>query len=357
MKSSNKALIIDLLKVVKSYLLNVSGTELISMDEKWHLAQYYCSLYQLDEVKFKDHLNMAKNLIVSNPHPTVYRTILMNLFKQSGSAQQDQGDDTNRISYLLETQSTALRHKAHAIHMKHRRKATIDSKLSEKFIKSIAFKNSADMNYLQSFMKSMLPKDLCVLALVLVPEEMDLYLIRLEKSIPPLLTKFKYNRKYTDEFKQIMIDNDKSMKQSDRNKFWTSRNALNKKLNTFMTELEENVFASKKAAFLGSYVDFDSEKMLGEFKEQFGLGSSSKMNNETDQLLKNVFLGVEFYTSEEIKSILRSIFGSKTDEKLIDSYLNYFVDVVKPTLTGAKRKHVCLLNDKVSFYLCVFISI
>jgi hypothetical protein len=328
-------------------MINSNGTELVSLEEKWQLAQYYISLYQLDEVKFKDYLGLAKSSIVSNPHPIAYRTILMSLFKQN-NATNAHNDDFKRISYLLETQSTALRHKAHAIHMKHRRKGTIDIKLSEKFVQSVAFKNSSDMNYLQSFMKNLLPKDLIVLALVLVPEEMDLYLIRLEKGMAPLLTKFKYNLKYTEEFKQIMIDNDKSMKQSDRNKFWTSRNALNKKLNSFMNELEENVFATKKALFLGSYVDFEIETMLSEFKEHFGLANSSRITTEADQSLRNVFLGIDFYSNDEIRSILKSVFGTKSDEKAIDGYLNYFVDVVKPILTGAKRKHVCLLNDKVN---------
>jgi hypothetical protein len=30
--------------------------------------------------------------------------------------------------------------------------------------------------------------------------------------------------------------------------------------------------------------------------------------------------------------------------------LAYFVNVIKPKVTGAKRKHVCLLNDKVWFF-------
>jgi hypothetical protein len=347
---------------------NTSGAELISAEEKWHLTQYYSALYQLDPVKFKDHLSIARQLIAPNPHPNIYRTVLMNLFKQTSSSSSSSGSQRNdsvevttrKIGYLLETQSTALRHKACQIHLRHRRKGTIEPKLFEHFIKSIAFKIQldGDSSYLQNFVKNLLPEDLCVLALVLVPDEMDLYLIRLEKNAPPLLTKFKYDQRFTDEFKQIMAENDKSMKQSDRNIFWTTRNFLNKKLSNFVNELEESVFANKKALLLGSYVDFDVEVMLDEFKKEFRLVSgaaagasvssaASRMNSESDQLLRNILLGVEFYSVDDLKGILRSVFGSKVSERSVEAYLAYFVNVIKPKVTGAKRKHVCLLNDKV----------
>ena len=350
-KGCHKSLIVELLRIVKNYLLTHGPNELVSLEERWHLAYYYCSLFELDEVKFKDYLTLARQLIVVNPHPIIYRAILMNLFRTQTkpNRQSSDEDETKKLSYLLETQSIALRHKAYAIHMKHRRKSSIDPSLSENFVNSISFKHSSDLNHIQSFMQRLLPKDLCVLALVLVPEEMDLYLVRLEKSVRPFISKFKYNRKYTDEFKQIMIENDKSMKQSDRNKFWNSRNSLNTRLSAFVNEIETSVFASKKALFMGSYVDFDTEAIIEEFRKKLGASVIMERGGENEQLVWSVLLGLEFYSSEDLRNILKTIFSG--NEKVVEIAFNFLNDVIKPRLEGAKRKHVCLLNDKVSALL------
>jgi hypothetical protein len=341
-KSAHKQLLIELLKYIKSYLLT-SSSELLSSHGKWHLADYYCCLYDLDEIKFKDYLKLALDLLVTNPHPTIYRRVLTNLFY---SVPNSESDDMKKIFYLLEHQSIALRHKSYAIHMKHRRKNTMNTILSAKFTEAIQFTPNLDPSSLKNMIENSLPKNLSILALILLPEKNDLYLVRLEKSCRPMLIKFSFHKRILDDFRWIMTENDKSMKCLDRNKFWSMRNQLNKKLAQFLTDLEVTVFGEKKYLMLGSYLDYDLDTLCEEFKNEFRLGIIN-LSAEKELLLKNLILGIEFYSSDDIKSTLKSIY----EKYYIDSYYYYFADKLKAKLLGAKRKHACLLLDKVSLFI------
>ena len=72
----------QILKWLKSVLLEFNELKMpSSMQEKWHLAEYYCSVFEYDEIMGQDHLKIANDFVKNNPHPTLYRRICFNLFK------------------------------------------------------------------------------------------------------------------------------------------------------------------------------------------------------------------------------------------------------------------------------------
>lgn len=326
----------EILKSMKRFVYYEAqrSDEVTSIREKWHLSDYYCCLFELDEAQFKDYLYLAYMYIKKNPPPTLYRRVCMNLFKV-------ENDQKKRIIHLLETQSIALRHKACSIQIKHKRKSNIDLKIFDTLIQSLSFSCSSNREYFSNFLQNILPDD-CVVVGLLLGDADDLYLIRIEKSLDPVLIKLKFNRKYLDEFKQLMVENDRSMKQSDRNKFWSSRNALNKKLNNYLDELESRVFSYYKSYLLGSYLNYDLENFINKFKEYFNIET---MSREKVNSLKMIFLGLEFFTNDELTSALKNEF-EKSDIRM-DDFILYLMTSVRPKLADAKRKHVCLLVDKV----------
>jgi hypothetical protein len=346
LSKSSKLQVLDLLKLIKSYLFitpgsssnaETSGGDLALFKEKWHLSEYYCCLFELDETNYREYIHHAFLYIKKNPAPSLYRRICMNLFRIESDARK-------RILYLLETQSIALRHKACSIQLKHKRKSTIDLKSFETLIQALSFANSFNREYLNNFLSKILPSD-CVVISLMLSEQDDLYLIRIEKACEPLLVRLKLSRSYVDEFKVIMVENDKSMKILDRNKFWSNRNALNKKLNKFLDDLENRVFAHHKSHLLGSFVELSLDAFVSKFKAHFGIESLSA---DKCEFLKTILLGLEFFSDEELLEAFRCESFEKTnDPKIINEYISYLVTHVKPKLSDAKRKHVCLLVDKV----------
>lgn len=324
--TKSKSQLTDLLKNLKSLLKQVN------LRENWNLAEYYCILFELDETN-SEYLSQSYSFIRKNPHPLLYRRILMNLFKSESVTRNEL---KNKCVFLLETQSIALRHKACSIQLKHKRKGTQDSKLIEMMLSNLAF-NTKD--YFDEFINKIIPENCVVISLVLNDKD-DLYLIRLESRKEPILVKLKYDKKFSEEFKTIMIENDCSMKQSDRNKFWSSRRSLNKKLNTFLEEFETSVFSFYKSLLLGSYVDINLEKLIDEFKSYFSLNTC--LTKTQENLLRLTYLGLEHYSDEDIANCLRIEF--KLDKVL--EFSEYLIKNVKPKLQASKRKHVCLLIDK-----------
>ena len=242
-----------------------------------------------------------------------------------------------KIMHLLETQSIALRHRACAIQIKQKRKSSIEQPLFEKLTSSLAFNGDLNTEYLNNFVNKILPNNTVVVALVL-NNMSDLYIVRLERGSEPFFYKLEYNTKYNEDFKQIMLENDLSMKQSDRTKYWSTRTDLNNRLNSYLKEFEANVFSYARALLLGSYVDYDFKL----FKKNLEIVS---LNETQESLLKIILLGLQIFTAEELCILLKKEFA----ENEVDKYMLYLRGL-KDGLTAAKRKHVCLLIDKVNFF-------
>lgn len=322
----NKTSVNDCIKNIKALLKKGS------IRENWNWAEYLCTMYELDQNN-SELLSQAYSYIQKYPQPLLYRKILMHLYK---SESVHKNELKEKCFYLLETQSIALRHKACSIQHKHKRKGTQDPKLIEVMLSNLSFNSG---NHLDEFIEKILP-DSCVVISLVLGESDDLYLARFEAKNSPVLIKLKYNKNLIDEFKTIMIENDRSMKQSDRNKFWSSRSALNKKLNSYLEEFESSVFSFYKSLLLGSFIDFNIEKIIDEFKKKFF--PNSKLNKNQENLLRLLILGLEQFTFEDTVNCLTIDFSSEP----INEFAEYFFINIRPRLQNAKRKHVCLLIDK-----------
>lgn len=324
--SKAKSSVNDCIKNIKALLKKGS------VRENWNWADYLCSMYELDGNN-SELLSQAYSYIRKYPQPLLYRKILMHLYESESITKNELKE---KCFYLLETQSIALRHKACSIQHKHKRKGTQDPKLIEMMLSNLSFNSG---NHLDEFIEKVLPENCVVISLVL-GESDDLYLCRFEAKNNPILIKLKYDKNLSDEFKTIMIENDRSMKQSDRNKFWSSRSALNKKLNSYLEEFESSVFKRYKSLLLGSYIDFNIEYIIEEFKKRFF--RNSKLNKNQEKMLKVVILGLEQFSIQDILNCLMFEF----DSELINEYAHYFLINIRPKILYAKRKHVCLLIDK-----------
>ena len=330
--NSNKE-IITLMKRLKEVLVKSPESKPMSINERWHLAHYFCLSFELDSNL--SNLNTALTMIKTNPQPTLYRRICFHLFES------EQSNNKIKIEYLLETQSIALRHKACSIQIKNKRKSLIDVTQFERITSSLFFDTHKPLGLFDKIEKS-LPSNFVVVSLVLI-HFTDLYLVRLETGSEPITYKLKYDRKYTEEFKQIITENDKSMKQSDRNKFWTTRSLLNSRLSAFTEEIEKNVLAFARPLLMGSFKQFNMEKFIDRLKNDLNLGI---INKSQQDLIKIVALGVDILDIKEMKEALSTEFD-ETKADLISAY----VSEKKTKMASLKRKHVCLLVDKVSSFV------
>lgn len=223
-------------------------------------------------------------------------------------------------------------------------------KIFEILMNTISFESASSnsaSDYLSHFLKEILPSDCVCVSLMLDRESDWLYLIRLEKDVEPLLVKLKYQRRFSDEFRQIMSENDVSMKESDRKKFWNARNSLNKRLSAYLQELEDKVFGHYRSLLIGSYgddatVEKTTEK---EFKRKFAHLMS--LTDERLLTIKCVSLGIDRTAPELIREQLKASF----DSIHVPEIEKWLCDVLKPKLAGLKRKHVCLIVDRVWYYL------
>lgn len=153
----------------------------------------------------------------------------------------------------------------------------------------------------------------------------------------------KYDQKYSDEFKEIIAENDRSMKQSERLKFWTSRNLLNQRLISFSEELDRKVLAYAKGLLLGSFTEIDIERLINRIIKKSSVG---KLTSEQRSLIRMLLIGLEHLDDQEVKEALATQFED-------DSLAKYIVEY-KLSLTELPRKHVCLLVDKVWTWNCVY---
>jgi hypothetical protein len=151
-----------------------------------------------------------------------------------------------------------------------------------------------------------------------------------------MLCKVKYDQKYSEEFKQIIAENEKSMKQSERLKFWTTRNLLNQRLVSFSEELDKKVLSYAKGLLLGSFTEVDLERLIDRLiKKQ----CMNKLTPDQRSLIRMILIGLEHLDEQEVKEALSTQFD---DESLCRHIIEY-----KLSLTELPRKHVCLLVDKV----------
>jgi hypothetical protein len=151
-----------------------------------------------------------------------------------------------------------------------------------------------------------------------------------------MLCKVKYDQKYSEEFKQIIAENEKSMKQSERLKFWTTRNLLNQRLVSFSEELDKKVLSYAKGLLLGSFTEVDLERLIDRLiKKQ----CMNKLTPDQRSLIRMILIGLEHLDEQEVKEALSTQFD---DESLCRNIIEY-----KLSLTELPRKHVCLLVDKV----------
>ena len=317
-----------LAKTLKEILLKSKETLPCCYYEKWRVAELFCLGYELEPNVTS--LIQAFALIKSNPYPFLYRRICFNLFKS-------ETDTRLKIEYLLETQSVALRHKACSIQLRQKRKSVIDLNLYDRITGYLTFDSSSSISLL-SKIENNLPNDYVVVALVLVDLN-ELYLVRIEFGFEPILYKAKYSQKIVEEFKQIISENDRSMKQQDRVKFWASRGLLNNRLANFVDELDKNVLSYGKSLLLGTYKNINLNKFLDKIKVELKLGTLDK--SQLAQL-RLVFNGLEYLNSKEMKDALKTLFSEARTESIV-TYLNE----CKTKFTGLPRKHVCLLVDKV----------
>ena len=151
-----------------------------------------------------------------------------------------------------------------------------------------------------------------------------------------MLCKVKYDQKYSEEFKQIIAENEKSMKQSERLKFWTTRNLLNQRLVSFSEELDKKVLSYAKGLLLGSFTEVDLERLIDRLiKKQ----CMNKLTPDQRSLIRMILIGLEHLDEQEVNEALSTQFD---DESLCRHIIEY-----KLSLTELPRKHVCLLVDKV----------
>ncbi len=100
--------------------------------------------------------------------------------------------------------------------------------------------------------EKLMPNNCVVTALVLVDMN-TLCVVRVEKGVEPILYKLKYEQRFSDEFKQIIAENDLSMKMKSSLKFWKTRKMLNQWLAAFSEELDNKVLSFACGLLLGSF--------------------------------------------------------------------------------------------------------
>jgi hypothetical protein len=154
--SSNEAA----LGYLKKELLD-NSKQFYVINEKWYLAQYYLLLYEQSGKQDRSYLKLAYEMIRLNPHPYIYRRICIHLF-------HDEVHNTKlKTTYLLETQSIALRHKSCSIQIKNKRKSQINLNLYENLNKFISF--NTDLNdFYDSTLNRIIPTDYTIIAFVLI---------------------------------------------------------------------------------------------------------------------------------------------------------------------------------------------
>ena len=396
-----------LVNYLKQLLIESKST--VILNEKWYLAEYYCLLYELNTVNNLKFLKIAFNLIKLNPHPYLYRRICLHIFDfiDKNENNDDLGEfsdneefdldaltikfdkievnpsrpkinktgpsiassniipvlsteskQLHKCSYLLETQSIALRHKACSIYIKNKRKSTIDLNLYEILLNSISFNKKSLFKFYLTNLQTQIPANWTIISLIL--NENNLYLVRLELNSEPFLFKLKnFNPDVIEKFNQIIQDNDGSMKQNERTKFWTTRNLLNKRLIEYLYEIDDTLFDYARYFLLGSYSNAnlieECKHEMKTFYKKFGL-SPIKLTLEQKQviyLLFNVLFDDEILnektTKYKFKQHINDAFKyAKFSPKQCETFISYISETYLNNLTRKKiqRKHVCLLIDK-----------
>ena len=89
--------------------------------------------------------------------------------------------------------------------------------------------------------------------------------------------------------------------------------------------------------------DLNLEKFIETLKIDLKIETISK---KQENLIKILVLGIEYINVKEMKETLKKSLKTEFNEHTSDIITIYLIDKLD-TLTGRKRKHVCLLVDKV----------
>ena len=221
----------------------------------------------------------------------------------------------------------------YSIQIKNKRKMNINEELFARITDALSFESKDMVGSIEKLM----PNNCVVTELVLVDMK-TLCVVRVEKGVEPILYKLKYEQRYSDEFKQIIAENDLSMKMRSL-KFWKTRKLLIQRLAAFSEELDNKVLSFACGLLLGSFTTVDAGQMIEKIGKDVGAESFS---SEQNSLLYMVMTGLEYLEGQEIREALETVF-----RKDVEKILNCLVEL-KPKLTDLPRKHVCLLVDKVN---------
>ena len=408
-----------LINYLKQLLIDSKST--VILNEKWYLAEYNFLLYELNPLNNLRNLKIAFNLIKFNPQPNLYRKICQQIFSYLEKDENNTEDPNDEFSendvddeikidkltskfdkinfgrnraktiksssgvvapiintsssvvpilssnskelrkcaYLLDTQSIALRHKACSIHIKNKRKSAINLDIYENLVNVISFNKKSLFQFYFTNIQTQVPSNWTIISLIM--NENQLYLVRIERNLEPFLFKLqKFSPDLIEKFKKLIAENDESMKQNDRCKFWSLRNQLNKRLIEYLNELDDKLFNFARYFLIGSYSNKNviekCEQEIKLFYKKFVL-SPSKLTLKQKQIiyiLFNVLFDDEILNEKMSSSKVRQQFHdafsyAKFSGKQCESFSNYLLETylsAPSEIKNIKRKHVCLLIDK-----------
>jgi hypothetical protein len=321
-EQNNESEIKEKIERLTNYLkqLLIESKSTIILNEKWYLAEYHLFLFEFSLNTEIDQLKRAFHLIKQNPHPHLYKRICLHIFDYLNKNNVFIGDiedfdldeltakfdkievgvnkasraktsnntiptkkqissdiiprlyaesiELQKATYLLETLSIALRHKGCSIHIKNKRKSTTDSVVYDNLLNAISFNKTSLFKYYEKSIQTQIPEDWTIISFII--NDSQLYLLRLERNRVPFLFKLEnFNEKVLEKFKKIIKENEASMKQNDKKKFWEIRRALNKRLIEYLKEIDKNLFDFARYFLLGSYSDKKVMKKCGEEIKKF----------------------------------------------------------------------------------------
>ena len=385
----------EIIKCLMEYLkqLLINSKSIVILYEKWYLAKYYFLLYELDSKKDLKTLLLAYNLIKENPHPQIYKRICLDLFDYMQKINVfvdglDDGADKNqcakleysdilpilcskskhlqRVSYLLEAQFIALRHKACSIQIKKTRKS--NDQANDNLLNILSFdKNSSIYSFYESSIQSQIPEDWTIISLLI--KDNQLYLVRLERNFEPFLFKLALNPQYLVRFQKIINDitnnscnYDKSESEEEYKKkfeiFKSINYTINQRLIEYLIDIDENLFDFMRYILLGSYADKEVRGKCNEeirkFYENFSM-EKSYLTTEQKQMVYSIFNFIfddkilnENRTETKIRKHLKSAFeyaGFNDNDRFIIYIVQKYIENESFRMKDVNRKHLCYLID------------
>jgi separase len=229
----------------------------------------------------------------------------------------------------------------------------------DNLLNAITFNKKSIFKYYEKSIQTQIPEDWTIISFII--NDSQLYLLRLERNRVPFLFKLEnFNEKVLEKFKQIIKENDASMKQNDKKKFWEIRGALNKRLIEYLKDIDKNLFDFARYFLLGSYSDKKvmkkCEEEIKKFYDKFGLkleGLAIDQKQIVFYIFNFLFDGKilnQELTQKRLQENLKSAFKyAKFNENDCDKFYEYIYDNYINgdfKMGKLKRNHVCLLIDK-----------